>query len=442
MTTVVYPPRNRTASPLWRNWSGSVVAAPAHLIRVTAEEDVVRAVQIAAQRGLGVRAAGTGHSFNRIVDTSGVLLDLSTFDGVLEVRPDEPSVTVHPGTLLRDVCSTVARHGLALPNIGTLAEQTVGGAISTGNHGTGTRFAPLAADVTALRIVTADGQVRDLSVASTPELLRHARTALGALGVITAVTLRCVPAFTLRVSRRSLGFDEVVDDVESWACAADHVALSWLPWQDRMAARLLWRETAVAVRPRRLRQYATTLSEIGCGLVGLAGTILPSAVPALTGLLPGGPSGDYTDDSVRVFTFPQPVRFFPVEYAVDRTELPAALSELRTALRRHGWHTPYALLVRVGAGDDTSLSPAYGRDTAYLNVTVPRAQGYRPTLRLVERIMLGAGGRPHWAKLHSAAADTLAPRYPRWAAFQEARTELDPDGMFLNDHLRRVLGAQ
>jgi L-gulonolactone oxidase len=146
------------------------------------------------------------------------------------------------------------------------------------------------------------------------------------------------------------------------------------------------------------------------------------------------------DTAFRAFTFPQPVRFLALEHALPLAAVPAALRDLGAALRRCGRNSPYSVLVRVGAGDDAPLSPAYGRPTGYVNLTVPRAPGYAEVLRTVEHVLRGYDGRPHWGKAHTATAETLAPRYPEWDRFARVRAELDPAGVFGNDYLDRVLG--
>ncbi|TDC84973.1 FAD-binding protein [Micromonospora sp. KC606] len=426
----------------WQTWSGTVGCRPAQLLAPTTEDAVVAVVRAAGERGIPVRAAGSGHSFNALACTDGVLLDLSRYRGVLAVNAAAGEVTVRGGTTLRELAEVLDRRGLALANIGTLAEQSVAGAISTGNHGSGLAHAPLSAQVIRLRLVTADGRVRTLDADHEPEVFRCARTALGTLGVLSTVTLRCVPQFNLRVSTRSEPLDTVLDGFTDWAAEADHVAFSWLPWQNRAGLRALRVTDAPRTRDAVRRRYATTLDEVRCGLIGLAGRADARAVPWLKGrrLLPARPAVEYVDASHRVFTFPQPVKFLALEHALPLEATPDALRALRRTLRRTGAYSPYSVLVRVGAGDDSPLSPAYGRRTGYVNLTVPRTAGQVELLRAIEPVLRDHGGRPHWGKAHTATVEVLAPRYPEWELFQRIRAELDPDGLFASDYTDRVLG--
>lgn len=427
---------------VWRTWSGTVRCAPTQLTTPTTEDGIVAAVRAAAERGLPVRAAGSGHSFNALACTDGVLLDLSQHRGVVEVDAAAGEVTVRGGTSLWEVAQTLDEHGLALSNVGTLASQTVAGAVSTGNHGSGLAHPPFAGQLVRMRLVTADGSVRVLDADAEPELFRCARTALGTLGVISTVTLRCVPQFNLRVTQRGDRLDAVLDGLPEWAAEADHVAFSWLPWRDTVGLRALHVTDAPRTRGAGRKRYAITVDEVRCGLIGQAGRVHPRAVPWLKGrrVLPTRGPREYVDASHRVFTFPQPVKFLALEHALPLERTADALRALRRTLRRAGTYSPYSVLVRVGASDDAPLSPAYGRRTGYVNLTVPRTAGQIELLRAIEPVLREHGGRPHWGKAHTATAEVLAPRYPEWGVFQRVRAELDPHGMFASDYTDRVLG--
>jgi FAD-linked oxidoreductase len=422
-------------NPLWRNWSRSASCRPARVVRPRTEAGIVAAVRAAGEAGFGVRAAGTGHSFNAIACTDEVLVDLTDYRGV-HVDPDARTVTARAGTPLWTVCVELDRVGLALANIGTLASQTVAGAISTGNHGTGIGHGPFATQVTELRLVTAGGSVRTLSAESNVDVFRCARTSLGALGIISTVTLRCVPQFALRATRHREPLEAILDGVTEWATSADHVTLAWHPWREDVSVTSLGITDEVPAGLDRFRRYRTTLSEVRAGLAALASR------PELFPLRKNGSTAEesFVDSSHRVFTFPQPVRFLAGEHALPLPTLPEALRTLAGELRERRVRSAYPIIVRVGAGDDTPLSPAYGRETGYVNLTVPHGYEHQATLRIAERVLEEFGGRPHWAKLHTATAGTLAVRYPEWQLFQRIRARLDPGGMFTSEYLARLLG--
>ncbi|MFE0149154.1 D-arabinono-1,4-lactone oxidase [Nonomuraea sp. NPDC059007] len=426
--------------PTWRTWSGTARCAPATLLAPTREEEIVHAVRTAAKAGRTVRPVGTGHSFNQLACTDGTLLDLTRFRGVAGVDRAAGTVTVRAGTSLHMLSTALDRAGLALGNLGTIAAQTVAGALATGNHGTGLTHPPFSGQVTRLRLVTADGSVRECDTREDPELFRCARTSLGALGVITEVTLRVVPRFNLRAVLGREPLDALLERFGEWAGSAEHVSFSWLPWADGAATRALDRTAAPPTPRAALHRYDSTLAEVRCGLSGLAGRLRPGIVPRLGRTPATGERVSYVDTAHRVFAFPQPIKFLAMEHALPLENIPAALAGLRGALRRFGHYSPYSVLVRVGAPDDSPLSPAYGRRTGYVNLCVPRTAGYIEILRVAEPVLRDLDARPHWGKAHTATAEILRPRYPEWESFARVRAALDPDGVFANDYLGRVLG--
>ncbi len=431
-----------TAGFSWRNWCGSARCAPARWITPTTEDEIVDAVRSARDRGLEIRVAGAGHSFNSLACTDGVLLDLSSYTGVVEIDHGRALVTVRAGTRVATLCETLDSVGLGLPNMSTLAEQTVGGMLATGTHGTGIAFPPFAGEVASLRLVVADGSVRDCSRSSDPELFRHARCALGTLGVIAEVTVRCVPRFNLRVVEQTKPLTEVLDGFDEWVTSADHVSLSFRPLSDVANLRRLDRTDDGVTRGAARHRWANTLREVRCALVGQAGRLSNRAVPWLAGgrSEPSPQARRFVDRSYRAFAFRQPVRFLSAEYALPLERVVGALKTLRPALRGLGFVSPYSVSVRVSSEDDAPLSPAYRRQTGYVNLTVPRTVGYLEILRAAEAVLLEHEGRPHWGKVHSASAALLEPRYPEWDAFQRMRASVDPNGLFTSDYVRHLLG--
>ena len=177
-----------------------------------------------------MRALGSGHSFTPAAATSGAALDLSGWAGVTSADSQTGLVTVRSGTTIRALNATLDALGLAMPNLGDIDAQTISGAISTGTHGTGARLGGIATQVAALEIVLADGSVVSCSAQERPDLFSAARVSLGALGVISTVTLRCVPAFTLAADERPMPLGEVTARFAEFAADNDHFEFYWFPY--------------------------------------------------------------------------------------------------------------------------------------------------------------------------------------------------------------------
>jgi L-gulono-1,4-lactone dehydrogenase len=422
----------------WRNWTGDQRCAPAAVVRPVGEEQLAAAVRDAVARGLGVRVAGSGHSFSDIACTDGVMLDLGALDRVLEV--DGARVTVQAGITLKRLGEELAARGLALENQGDIDAQTLAGATATATHGTGIRFRNLSAGIVGLRLVTAAGETLDLREGD--ELLA-ARVSLGALGVVSRITLRCVPGFTLyrRDEPRPLG--ETLDRLDEHVEGADHFEFWVFPYT-RTALTRTCRRGGDAPSPtpawrRRLQEDALEngLLELVCR----TGRAVPRGVPRLNRLVTTAMSpSDVEDHSHRVFATRRRVRFNEMEYAIPRAHARAAVQRALDMIERHRLPVGFPLEVRFAAADDALLSTAHGRETCYVAVHQYRGMEYESCFRAFEEIMDPYDGRPHWGKRHYQTAATLAPRYAGWERFQAVRARLDPDGAFTNGYVRRCLG--
>jgi L-gulono-1,4-lactone dehydrogenase len=389
-----------------------------------------------------LKVAGSGHSFSPIACTDGRLVDLSGYRRLLFADPDAGLVTVQAGMTLAELGEQLAALGLAMPNLGDVTYQSVAGAVSTGTHGTGIRLGNLSTAIAGLRLITGDGSILDCSPASNAEVFGPARIGLGALGVISTITLRAVPAFTLHAIEEPVRLDRLLASLDDLVDGNDHFEFFWFPGTEYALAKRNNRTEGPA-RPRgRIGAWVDeiVLSNAALDLVCRAARAWPPAARVLHEVVPRLGRSEYCDASHRVFPSPRLVRFTELEYAVPREAFAEAFDRLRRLAREFGPRAFFPWECRFVAGDDIALSPAYGRDSAYIAVQLYRGIPYQRFYRDVERVFDDYGGRPHWGKLHFQTAGTLRERYPRWADFQAARELIDPHGLFTNDHLVRVLG--
>jgi L-gulonolactone oxidase len=421
----------------WRTWAGDQVARPARAESPADAGEVADAVRSAARDGLPVRMVGSGHSFTPAALTDGVLLRPNRLTGPLAIDTAGGTATVRAGTRLSELSVLLAEHGLALENLGDVDAQTLAGALVTGTHGTGARIGNLASGVEAMELVLADGS--ELTVDGGDEL-RAARVGLGALGVVAAVTLRCVPSFRLRAVDRPLPLEEVLGSLDEHVDGNDHFELFTFPHSPVALTRTNNRTDAPPTprRPRLEWLQDVVLDNHVFGLLNRVARRLPRAIPALNRLAGGSASRrDRVAESFDVFASPRLVRFEEMEYALPRARAAEAVRAARAILERHPVSFPIEL--RFSAGDDALLSPAHARDTAYVAVHVFEGMSFEAPFREVEAVMRGWDGRPHWGKRSFLSAVELAPRYPCWAEFATIRERLDPEGRFVNAWIERTL---
>ncbi|MEW2434655.1 D-arabinono-1,4-lactone oxidase [Streptomyces caniferus] len=434
--------RGTNAAP-WRNWAGNVTARPARSVTPASTEELAAAVLAAAADGLTVKAAGTGHSFTPAAATDGLLIRPERLTGVRAVDRAAGTVTVAAGTPLKHLNHTLAAHGLSLTNMGDIMEQTVSGATATGTHGTGRHSASIAAQITALELVTADGSVLTCSAGENPEVFAAARLGLGALGVVSELTFAVEPEFLLTAREEPMAFDEVTDRFDELVAENEHFEFYWFPHTGSCNTKRNNRSQGPAAPPGRVSGWVEDelLSNGVFQLACTVGRAVPAAIPGIAKVSSRALSArTYTDIPYKVFTSPRRVRFVEMEYALPRAAAVAALGELKALVERSDFKVSFPVEVRTAPADDLPLSTASGRDTAYLAVHMYRGTPYEAYFAAVERIMTAHDGRPHWGKLHTRDAAYLADAYPRFGEFTAVRDQLDPDRRFANAYLRRVLG--
>jgi FAD-linked oxidoreductase len=385
-----------------------------------------------------VKVAGAGHSFTDIACTDGLMLDLSRMNRLLSVEDGE--VTVEAGITIRELGPALADRGLALENQGDVDAQTIAGAISTATHGTGGRFANISSQVTGLRLVTAAGEVVELREGDD---LLAGRVSLGALGAISAVTLRCVPAFTIHRIDKPLPLDDVLARLDEHVDSNDHFELFVLPYT-RTALTLTSQRTDREPRPAGRAQVLlrdVLLENAALEAACRTGRRLPALIPRVNRAVVRAISpAEHLDLSHRVFANRRTVPFTEMEYAIPRERTAEALERVLALIERRRIRVGFPIEVRVVAPDDAFLSTAQGRPTGYIAVHQYRGMEFESYFRGVETIMDEYEGRPHWGKRHYQSAATLRPRYPCFDRFLAVRDRLDPERKFENDYLRRVLG--
>ena len=431
--------------PRWRNWAGDQECFPAAIERPGTREELASIVRAAAERGQTVRALGSGHSFTEIALTDGVAVDVGRLDRVLSVDRPAGLVKVEAGIVLGELNRRLDALGLAFENLGDIDHQTLAGSISTGTHGTGARLRSVSAQVEAVELVLADGSSIEVSAGSDPAGLAAARIGLGALGLVYAVTVRTVPAFTLHRTDRPRPLDETLARLDELNEANDHFEFYVFP-HTRTALCRETRRTNEAPNPRSgavVYAREVMLENWGGQLFALAARHLPAQIPRISRLAAAGVGrSTKVDRSFRVFASERRIRFTEMEYGIPREHAAEAVRRVLQIASRREHAVGFPIEVRFVAGDDVILSAAHARDSCYVAVHQDRTRDWRPYFREVEEVMDTYGGRPHWGKRHFQTAATLEPRYPRWGEFQALRTRLDPDGLFENEYLRRVLGER
>jgi L-gulono-1,4-lactone dehydrogenase len=433
-------------APKWRNWAGDQRCAPAAIEHPSTREELGELVARAAERGQTVRASASGHSFSDIALTDGVMVRLDRLDRVLDFDAASGLVRIEAGVVLHDLNRRLDDLGVAFENLGDIDRQSLAGSISTATHGTGARFQNLSAQVEAIELVLPDGSALQVSAATDPDAFLAARASLGALGIVYAVTVRTVPAYTIDRLDNPKPLTETLDGLDELVDRNDHFEFYVFP-HTRTA---LCRESRRTTEPPRPRPGAAVYFQevmvenwVGAGFAFVA-RHHPDRIPQLARFVSGrlGRSRK-VDRSHRVFASERRIKFTEMEHGIPREHAREAVERVVELAARPDLRVGFPIEVRFVAADDAFLSPSHDRETCYIAVHHDRARpaSWEGYFRGVEEIMSEYGGRPHWGKRHFHDEATLAPLYPRWEDFQAVRARLDPAGIFHNAYTDRVLGA-
>jgi FAD-linked oxidoreductase len=430
------PARLAAAQTLpWHNWSGRLTANPAGRFAPESEAELVEWV---LTTGGPLRPVGAGHSFTPLVPTDGHLVVLDRMGGMRSHDPDTLEATFGAGTRLSSLgpaLEAVGQGPLILPDID---RQTLAGAISTGTHGTGVTLHSLSGNVTRLRLVTARGSIMELSEEANPDLFRAACVSLGALGIFTEIRLQNRAAYRLKARNWTERIDAVLEDFEARAAAHRHFEMFPLTHSDYALVLAIDETDEPINNPPLSPEEEAAFGEAMRGWMAI-----PPAErrPLINQLAEEIAPSETVDASYRILSHVRSNRFNEMEYAVPREVGAQCVKEVLDTIAREEIDVVFPLEYRYVKGDDLWLSMDEGGDRAAISVHRTASEDYRPLFKAVEPIFWKYGGRPHWGKVHSLGHAELTALYPRFEDFCRIRTELDPYGRLLNDHLRKLFAA-
>ncbi len=445
-----YPPRepdHAGEDVRVRNWARNATLAPSASISAPRDEDALRAV-LAATEG-GVRVIGSRMSPGRMLALAAqgdMLLDLSHLRGLLELGEDH--ATFAGATTLGEIYACLTAHGRMLPaSPGVISSQTLAGALSTGTHGQGLGQSCIADAALSVRMVLADGSVREFD--TTHAWFGAVKLGLGLLGVVTQVTLRTVPSPVYSCQKAVTSADTLENDLLTWNRDNTLSKAWWFPDQDQVH---VW--TAQEATPADVERYraggsvlledrttnAVLNSTVETTLQNMRGDtkILDENGKPFQTVNRFKDFSDVTGDVYQVFCRGIATPQINVEIAVPL----ARAGEVVAAIKR--WHAEtrphmhYPVILRATGASDSWLSPSYGQETCFFGFVVYYAEdgSLAPEgvdfLRAVERVLAVEGGRPHWGKYFDESLYDWSSLYPRWAAFRGVRNALDPQHRFDN----------
>jgi FAD-linked oxidoreductase len=389
-----------------------------------------------------VKVVGSGHSFTGIAVPDEVMVDLARMNQILNVDHANGLITVQAGIVLSDLNAHLELHQLSMPNLGDVTYQTLAGALSTSTHGTGLQRTGLAAQIRSFKIISASGELLFCDPQHNSEVFHCGRVSLGALGVITEVTLNVVPAFNLRAVEQPMRISHVLDNFPQLITDNDFFEFYWVPHTKWALTKANNVSTDVIDSPGRFATWYNKMfmENYAFGMLCRVGRLFPRLIPRLATILPSSGRVEYVNVSHRIFSSKRLVKFYEMEYSIPLDALVPALREVMQMVDDRGFRISFPVEVRCTGSDDIPFSTSTGRRSAYIAVHMFKGSEYDEYFSAVETILRKYEGRPHWGKIHNLNANDISSLYPEYQRFIEVRNQLDPEGVFTNDYLRRVLG--
>lgn len=425
----------------WSNWSGSVQCTPKEILKPASVEEIQTIIRKCASNKTTIRVVGSGHSFTGLVGTPGTIVSLDLYQGIENVDVPNKQATVFAGTKLKELGETLLCNGLAQKNLGDIDVQSIAGAASTGTHGTGPTLGSVSTQIEEITMITAKGDILVCSENENKDIFKAAQVSLGALGIVTKIKLQLVPAYKLKYVREKSTFDECLINLEKYKNDNRNFEFYWFPHTNGVQIKTLNITEEEPTKSSFMKYFNDMILENGAfKVLSEACRLFPSLCKTVSRISAAGVStGMDINYSNRIYATPRLVKFQEMEYNLPVEKGIEVLKEMRDTINANKFRVHFPVEVRFVKADDIYLSPAYQRDSIYIAVHMYKGMEYKTYFDAMETIFKKYNGRPHWGKMHTRTAKELSQLYPMWNKFQEIRTQLDPDGLFMNDYLKKLM---
>ena len=414
------PPIPFDSQKPWSNWGGNQTATPAYTVRPRNDQEALEAVRFAINEGLPVRAVGAGHSFTPLVQTGGVLMDLSAITGVTGTDTAKKRARAKGGTAISAFGDALWERGLGLSNQGDIDKQSISGAIATGTHGSGIDLGCFSSSLRWVRLINGHGEIVEIGEDQLREL-RAAQVALGTLGIFLEVELEVVDRYHLQEQITYPTWDQTLATWDQDIANNRHYSFLWCHGEESAG---LYELPTPAGELMANRSYTKRYN--------------PVSVEEPSGISLA--EGSRRDRSYRIYPGGFMIPFHELEYYVPAERGREAVEAVQDLMRTVHPDQMYPIEVRWVKQDDGYISPFYKRDTTVISVSGAPGTNYWPYLRDVDAVLQQFDARAHWGKIHFMTRERLEVLYPELDTFLDVRRSFDPNGVFLNDHTRALLG--
>jgi L-gulonolactone oxidase len=423
------------------NWARNQSCVAKNYFQPQTEDEIIQVIKEHSK----IRVVGTGHSWNKICLTEDALVNFDNYNKVLHLDKQALKITVQAGIKLWQLNEYLDKEGLALKNLGSISEQSIAGAVSTGTHGTGINYQVLGSQIEEFSLIKADGEKITINREQDNELYQMALVNLGCLGIISEITLNIVPAFNLHDETYTANFEDVINNLNELVNKTDHFKLWWFPHTGEVVV-YKYTRTQAPVNDSRFRQWFMDelISVNAYRLLLKIGSINRNWRKNINRRLVQNfiKPLDRVEKSFKVFNVPEPPLHRETEWAFDISDAQSLLREYKSMINTSGHRINFLQEIRFTKADDFALSPCYKRNTLWLGVYNADNFGWDELLADFEIIAKRYNGKPHWGKeFKSVNKEFFNRAYPMLSNFNLLRKEFDPGNKFANDFILKIFEA-
>jgi FAD-linked oxidoreductase len=425
------------------NWAGNVKWTPQEVLLPKTEVEIAAIIKKATSSGKSIRTVGSHHSFTPLLATDSVSLSLDDMQGLISKEPNNRAIA-WAGTKLKRLSELLAENGLAQENMGDINVQSLAGAISTGTHGTGITLGSVGTQVEEITFVNGLGELVTLNEENNYHEFKCAQLSLGSLGVITRMKVRCKEAYNLELDIRKEKLSDVLANLDAIVNENRHFEFYSIPnsqWSQTKRSNIVSQEAGTTSK------FSAFINDIvlenwALQLLCSINKTIPSSSKTISNLIGSFISNEKKiQQSHKVFSTVRNVKFTEMEYNIPYESYQDVVKEMLRLIDKNNYRISFPQEHRFVQADDIYLSPAHNRKSAYIASHVYKGMDNKRYFKDLEDLFVDFGGRPHWGKMHTRDAAFFRKVYPKFDDFLQVRAKHDPNGVFLNDHLKKVFGV-
>ncbi len=423
-----------------RNWSGYLTWDPKKIFYPESEVKIQKIIKKAISFEQKIRVIGSGHSFSPVCATNDILVSLDKYQGIISVDKEKLTATVKGGTKLFLLNQLLHKEGMAMENLGDIDQQSIAGAISTGTHGTGITFGSLSTQILSISFINGLGEKVTCSKEQNHELFKAAQVSLGTLGIITELTIQCVPSYKLELIIDKTTLEDVLSTYKEINNKNRNFEFYWFPNTEYVMTKIC-NITDDPVDKNGLKNYFQdyVLENYAFKLICEFARRFPSK-SIWTSKFSAKTISHHrkVNYSHKVLIAPRLVKFNEMEYNVPIEAYDDALKDIVKWINKNNSTVHFPIENRFVKGDDIYLSPAYNRDSAYIACHVYNKKEFTSFFTALEEIFLSYEGRPHFGKINQFNKELMIERYPMFDAFCKLRETHDPSNIFISEYMHTL----